>query len=459
MVECFVIVAMLAVNAIFASYEMALASVSRARLEVLLQAKRRGSSAAAYMKDRMEASLAVVQLGITLAGAIAAATGGAAVDEWLSPVLAGSFGLSSGAAEAVALVMLVIPLSAVTIIFAELVPKMVGIGNKEGVALSLSPAMKAVSMVFYPAVFVFEGIVKRVMRFSQGRWLGGQTAEDQAGLLELRAAASLARATRIIGPIEERIVMAAAQLSSRTVDEAMVPARDIAAIPATASLADALIEAHTHMHTRYPVCTEAGNAQSISGYVTFKDIVTALKVDPSGTGLPGIVRPIRRFPAETTLAQTLTDMVRDRVHIALVTDGGEVKGLLTMEDIVEELVGDIRDEYDRLPTHLTAIGEGWLAGGGVAVGELAKAMGGNVLAGVDGKLTLAELAERTQEHSPRSGETIQAAGLVVQVRKVRRNRVAEAVVRVADRSGTGTLQVRWPNQSVDHYGSPGADSG
>jgi hypothetical protein len=84
-------------------------------------------------------------------------------------------------------------------------------------------------------------------------------------------------------------------------------------------------------------------------------------------------------------------------------------------------------------------------------------MGGNVLAGVDGKLTLAELAERTQEHSPRSGETIQAAGLVVQVRKVRRNRLAEAVAWVVD--GSGTPQVRWPNQSVDHYGSPGADAG
>jgi putative hemolysin len=443
-IEVLVIAAMLAVNAVFASYEMALASVSRARVEVLLQAKRRGSSSAAYMKDRLEASLAVVQLGITLAGAIAAATGGASVEEWLSPWLVGSFGLSGGAAEAVALVLFVIPLSAVTIIFAELVPKMVGIGNREGVVLALSPAMKVVSMVFYPAVFVFERIVKRVIRFSQGCWLGGQKAEDQAGLLELRAAASLARATRIIGPMEERIVMAAAQLSARTVAEAMVPTRDIAAIPATASLADALIEAHMHMHTRYPVCTEAGNAQSISGYVTFKDIVTALKVDPSGAGLPGIVRPIRRFPAETTLAQTLTDMVQDRVHIALVTDGGAVTGLLTMEDIVEELVGDIRDEYDRLPTHLTAIGEGWLVGGGVAVGDLAKAMGGNVLAGVDGKLTLSELAQRTQEHPPRSGETIQAAGLVVQVRKVRRNRLAEAVARVVD--GSGAPQVRCPKR-------------
>lgn len=428
-IELAVIVAMLAVNAVFASYEMALASVSRARLEVLLQAKRRGARYAVHMKDHMEGSLAVVQLGITLAGAIAAATGGSAVDKWLSPWIAQTFGMSGGSSEALALVLFVIPLSAVTIIFAELVPKMVGIRNREGVVLALSPGMKAVATVFHPAVWVFEGIVKKVMRLGHVRWLGGQKAEDSAGLLELRAAASLARATRIIGPMEERIVMAAAQLSARTVTEAMVPARDISTIPVSSSLVEALIEAHMHMHTRYPVCAETGNVQSVSGYVTFKDIITALKVDPSGAGLRGILRPIHHIPEETTLAHALTDMIRDRVHIALVTNGASVLGLLTMEDIVEELVGDIRDEYDRLPTHLSAIGEGWLAGGGVTVGDLAKTMGGSALAGVESKWTLAEWVERTRESSPRSGETIQADGVVVQVRKVRRNRISEAVVR------------------------------
>lgn len=179
MTEIIVIVAMLAANAVFASYEMALASVSRARLEVLLQAKRRGARCAVYMKDRLEGSLAVIQLGITLAGAIGAATGGAAVDEMLAPWLVASFRFSSGVAEGVALVLLVIPLSSVTIIFGELVPKMVGINNKEGVVLALSPAMKAVSMVFYPAVFIFEGIVKRVMRIGRGRWLSGQKARPR----------------------------------------------------------------------------------------------------------------------------------------------------------------------------------------------------------------------------------------------------------------------------------------
>jgi putative hemolysin len=390
------------------------------------------------MKDRMEGSLAVIQLGITLAGAIAAATGGAAVDEWLSPGLVDTFALSSGTAEFVALVLFVLPLSAVTIVFAELVPKMVGINNKEGVVLALSPAMKAVAMVFYPAVYVFEGVVKRLMRLGRERWGEGRRTEDRSGLLELRAAASLARATRIIGPLEERIVVSAVQLSVRTVADAMVPERDITTIPASASLTEALIEAHLHMHTRYPISREPADPQTIEGYVTFKDIVTALKVDPSGSGLRGIIRPVQRIPASTRLSQALTDMIRDRVHIALVTEADKVRGLITMEDIVEELVGDIRDEYDRLPAHLSPIGDGWLVGGGVVLGDLSKAMGGPVFADGDGRLTFAEWVERSRELSPRSGDTIRVAGLDVQVRKVRRNRVAEAVVRSAERSPGGS---------------------
>lgn len=429
MIEVLVIAAMLAINAVFAAYEMALASISRARLEVLLQAKRRGARCAVYMKDRLEGSLAVIQLGITLAGAIAAATGGASVDERLAPWLSQVFGLSGSVASFWSIVLFVIPLAGITIVFAELVPKMIGINNQEAVALALSPAMQTVSRVFYPVIFVFETIVKRVMRLAKYCRHGGNAAQHQTGLLELRAAAALARAMRIIGPMEERIVMSAVQLSTRTVADAMASVRDIATIPAGADLAEALIEAHMHMHTRYPVCKEPNNTQSILGYVTFKDIVTALKVDPGGMGLRGIIRPIQRIPVTTTLAQALTDMVRDRVHIALATEGTTVRGLITMEDIVEELVGDIRDEYDRLPTHLNAIGEGWLAGGGALIEDLVKAMGNGVLANVDGRLTLADWVERTREISPRCGDTLEIGDVVVMVRKVRRNRVAEMVIR------------------------------
>jgi len=427
--ELIIILLMLAVNALFAAYEMALASVSRARLEVLLKSNRRGARSAVHMKDRLEASLAVIQLGITLAGAIAAATGGSGVDKWMSPWYERTFGLSAGVSDVLALVFFVIPLSAVTIVFAELVPKMIGIHNKEAVVLALSPAMNVVSRVFHPVVFVFETVVKKLVRAGQGGFSGKGTQEDQTGLLELRAAAALARATRIIGPMEERIVMSAVQLSTRTVAEAVVPARDIATIPAGASMMDALIEAHMHMHTRYPVCSEPGNPQTIDGYVTFKDIVTALKINPAGGGLSGIIRPISRIESKTTLAKVLTDMIRDRVHIALVMEGADVLGLLTMEDIVEELVGDIRDEYDHLPAHIHQIGDGWIAGGGVTIESLKNAMGGSVFSDADAKLTLAEWVDRARETSARCGDVIRSGSVDVLVRKVRRNRVAEAVIR------------------------------
>jgi putative hemolysin len=141
-------------------------------------------------------------------------------------------------------------------------------------------------------------------------------------------------------------------------------------------------------------------------------------------------------------------MIHDRVHIALVTEDDKVRGLITMEDIVEELVGDIHDEYDRLPAHLNPIGEGWLVGGAVVLSDLSKAMGGSVLTDADGRLTFADWVEHARDLSPRSGDTIRVAGIEVQVRKVRRNRVAEAVVRSTERS-SGDSVCAVPNESSE----------
>src|SRR5258706_9884481 len=114
--EWLIIGLMLAVTAVFAAYEMAIASVSRSRIAVLVARKRKGAEEAAYMKDRMEASLAVVQVGMTLAGAIAAATGGSGVASSLEPYLRSQFGLSDALAKVGALVLLIVPYSAFTIV-------------------------------------------------------------------------------------------------------------------------------------------------------------------------------------------------------------------------------------------------------------------------------------------------------------------------------------------------------
>lgn len=429
--EGVIILAMLALNAVFAAYEMALASVSLARLEALAQLHRRGARSALNMKGGMEKSLAVVQVGITLAGAIAAATGGAGVDEHLAPVLTRAFGLTASVAEVVAVALFVIPLSALTIVFAELVPKMFALKNKEFVVLKLSPTMRGISYVIYPAIFLLEAIVKRIIRLGERKKLVPDSqADETVGLMELRAAASLARASRIIGALEEKIVVSAMRLSVRSVSEVMLPAEDITMIPENASLTEALIEAHMHMHTRYPTCAEKGNPQTITGYVTFKDIVATLRINPSDPRMKSIIRPIRRMDVRTVLSHALEQMVRDSEHIAVVTAAnGPVLGLITMEDIVEELVGTIGDEYDRLPVHIHPLASGWIAGGGASMHAVRKAAGITPPVGLSEHGTLAAWCEAHLSGVLDNDAMICADGLDVRIRKIRRRKVMEAVIR------------------------------
>jgi putative hemolysin len=124
--------AMVLVNGIFAAFEIALATVSIARLQALVERRRHGAAAAVRMKNDMEGSLAVVQLGITLVGAIAAATGGAGAEEAIAPALRAA-GLGPNLAEVVAIALVVIPLTAVTIVLGELMPKLFGLRHKEWV--------------------------------------------------------------------------------------------------------------------------------------------------------------------------------------------------------------------------------------------------------------------------------------------------------------------------------------
>lgn len=429
--EIIVILLMLVLNAVFAAYEMALASVSRARLLVLVNQKKKGAEAAAFMKDRMEASLAVIQLGITLFGAIAAATGGAGIEKSFAPFLMLTFGLSKLAAEIIALITLIIPLSCFIIIFAELLPKMFALNNREWVLLRLSPAMKALALLAYPVVRIFEYLVKKMGTFGAKKIRKQVIREELQELYELRAAVSLARAARLIGAHEEKIVLAAAHLSSRHLRDIMIPAADISMIPIEASLNDALVRAHLDLHTRFPVCSKEGDPQTIEGYINFKDIVLALKMSPRDPSVRGITRPITRVYSLTPIADVLSLMMQNKIHIALVTAReGKILGLITLEDILEELVGEIEDEFDRLSSQIQPYGNAWIAGGGVPMKILAKKL---ELADFpedspEGAMSLAEWCTKKLGRPPKGGETFNIANISVVVRKLRRRRLSEAIV-------------------------------
>jgi putative hemolysin len=427
--EILIILLMLFVNAVFAAYEMALASVSRARLSTLCQQKKRGAEEAAYMKDRMEASLAVVQLGITLAGAIAAATGGAGAQDAFAPFFS-KIGIHSFYAEMLSIICIVIPLSAFTIIFAELVPKMFALNNRESVCLALSPTMKAIARIADPIVSFFEAIVKKIMGLSPKKIEDGSFIDKQS-LHELKAAAALARTSRLIGAQEEKIVLSAAQLSQRKVIDIMLDADYISMIPATDSLSDALTKAHLDMHTRFPVSEKAGEPQTIIGYINFKDIINALKMSPENPSIQGITRPIKKLRAETPLSQALSEMMHEKTHIAvIVSTEQEVLGMITLEDIIEDLVGEIEDEFDRLPSYVQPCGSGWIMGGAVSMKTVASTLGIELYLENMGERvpTLAEWVAKKLDRDIVGGEALSFGNILITVRKLRRRKLAEAFV-------------------------------
>ena len=375
--ELLIILIMIVLNAVFAGYEMALASVSRIKLMYLVQAKKKGAAEALFMKDRMEASLAAVQLGVTLVGSIAAAIGGAGVTEALNPYFQKHLGLSKAMAESLSLVTLVIPLSSFTLIFAELIPKTYAIKNSEWVMLKLSKTMIYFTYIAYPIISSLENIVKAANKFIGKKLPNNSPVSDtQSNLYELTAALSVARTSRLINAQQEKIVMSAAQLSLRPIKDITIPIADICMIPQNSTLADALIRAHLDMHTRFPVCENINNPQTILGYINFKDIIAAIKINPEDPTIKGTIRPIMTFADTASISTVLERMIQEKLHIGLVENAQKkIIGMVTQEDIIEELVGEIEDEFDRLPNHIHPYGNQWLVGGAVTMSALAKTLG------------------------------------------------------------------------------------
>ncbi len=432
--EILVMLAMIGVNSILAAYEIGLASISLSRLHVLIRENQSGAKAAVYMKQNMEGSLAVVQLGITLVGAIAAATGGAGAEEMLVPQLRESLGISAGLAEMLAIAFVVIPLTVVTIIFGELIPKVFALRNKEWVCLRLSPSMRRFALTVWPVVWFLETSVMTLMKWGERHWqerLDRQMKSESAELQELRASVALARTSRLIGAQEEKIILGAAALSQRLVREIMLPAGGISMLDANAMIADCLVAAHLDMHTRFPVAERAGDPQFIIGYVNFKDIVAHMRLAPHQPSLRAILRTITSFQEDTPVSTCLEALIKERTHIALVRNSlGQVVGMVTLEDMIEELVGEIEDEYDRLPGQGIPSGSGWVVGGGIALSRLRELTTLDLTVDLpqSGARNLIEWVVGHLGRPVQGGEILERQDVRVVVRKVRRQKVLEAQV-------------------------------
>ena len=427
-----IIILMLALNALLAAYEMALASVSRTKLSILAQEKRMGAEQALFMKDHMEGSLAVVQIGITLVGAIAAAAGGAGADEMFSPILQEWLSIPKRLADALSVAVVVLPLSFITIVFAELTPKTFAIKNKEFVVLKFSPVMRVLYTILSPIVHIMENLVRFCTKKTFTKTPDPKEAQ-KAAMADLRTAAAIASSSRLFGKTEEKIVLSSAMFCIRKIREIQVPLDQVYMLDAGDSIADTFVKAHLDMHTRFPVRENPSDPQSIIGYLNFKDIFLSTKMAAgSPTSARTIVRPMLRLEADTLISAALEKLMKDKQHICLVTEGGKITGILTLEDIFEEMVGEIEDEYDFFPAYIRPFGTSLIASATAKMTDVFERLG--VPAPQDLAPTATVLQWTTQKlgRALDKNDKLKADGLLVDPRKFRRHKLMEVLITKAE---------------------------
>lgn len=360
----------------FAAAEIALVSLRESQVERLSVRGRRGRTLAALVRDPNR-FLAAVQVGVTLAGFISAGFGASQIAPALAPVLE-SWGLSEGWASALSFIGVTIVIAYISLVIGELVPKRIALQRAESTALFLAGPVELLARLTRPFIWLLSISTNTLVRM-----LGGNphSGKEQITGEELR---DIVAATEELTAEERALIDDVFDAGDRELREVMLPRTEVAFLDASTPVDDAILEVSDAPHSRYPVIR--GSADDVVGVVHIRDLLTP-DVDRSARRVGDLARETAFFPGTKQVIPALTEMRRLRQHLAIVVDEyGGTAGIVTLEDLVEELVGDIRDEYDTEST--------------------------GPRTDVDGLLNLEDFADETGVHLP-EGPYETVAGFVV----------------------------------------------
>ena len=248
--------------------------------------------------------------------------------------------------------------------YTEILPKTVGVRFNLKIAYWMARPLAWMVRIFSPLITLIRLINRPFEPPAQG-------PKKPATLDELTFVASLARSMHEIDSGQEKIIVGATRLSKMNVESVMIAIDDVAMISSSLSIAEAVVVAHIDAHTRFPIYQDDDRSQII-GYVNFKELIAHLRLNPHAQDLVGIIRPISFCKTTDSVPELLSEFTGKHEHIAIVrNESDDVVGFVTLEDIVEELVGELEDEFDRLPRSIHRLeGDVWLVGGGVPVGQV-----------------------------------------------------------------------------------------
>ncbi len=330
-------------NGFFAASEIAIISTRRTRIDALREKGVRSATAVARLKDDPDRFLATVQIGITLVGTLASAIGGAAAIEFLKPSVQslplpgiGEWG------ESIAIMLVVLPIAYFTLVFGELLPKSLALRFSERIA-----SFVARPIFFFSRLTSF--LVSALTASSNAvLWIFGSRGDGGVSFVSEEEVKSLIRegaAKGIFDETEKELIHSVFEFADTPVKAVMVPRTEIHAIDIKASSEEGMKSFVESGFSRIPVYEET--MDRVVGILYNKDVFHSMQQKGSSV-LRDHLHPPFFVPSSLPISQLLKDLQRRRIAMAIVVNEfGEVEGLATIEDLLEEIVGEIRDEYDR----------------------------------------------------------------------------------------------------------------
>jgi putative hemolysin len=330
------IVALIVLGAIFVAAEIALVSLRESQIKQIATRGKRGAKVAAVASNPNRL-LATLQVGVTVTGFLSAALGADRLGDHFIPWLE-SRGLSNDSASTASLIGLTFIIAYFSLVFGELVPKRVALYRTEQIAMYSAGFIDIVAKIFRPIIWVLSHSTSIVVR------IFGIDPKEQRSQISEEELLDLVAGHAALTDEERDIVEEVFNASERQVHEVMVPRTEVDFMDASLTVGKAISLAIEKAHSRYPVIR--GSSDEVVGFIHVRDLLDTSLAN-NNAKIQELARNIMYLPGTKAILPALTEMRSQRQHLAIVLDEyGGTDGIVTLEDLVETLIGDIRDEYD-----------------------------------------------------------------------------------------------------------------
>jgi putative hemolysin len=331
-----IVAGLIILAALFVAAEIALISLRESQIRQLAGRGKRGARVA-LLSQNPNRFLAAAQVGVTVSGFLSAALGAEKLGEFVIPWLE-SLGVSPGLSTTFSIIGVTLVIAYFSLVFGELVPKRLALFRSEEIALASAGVIDVLAKVFRPVIWLLSKSTDFVVRLFGIDPKEARTQMSEEELLDLVAGHAA------LSDEERDIVEEVFNASERQVHEVMVPRTEVDFMDATLTVGKAIELAVDKSHSRYPVIR--GSSDEVIGFIHVRDLLDTSLASKS-TKIIEIVRAIMFLPGTKGVLPALTEMREQGQHVAIVLDEyGGTDGIVTLEDLVECLIGDIRDEYD-----------------------------------------------------------------------------------------------------------------